>query len=395
MIEVQEVSKRYPLYAKPSDRILESLPFFSQTQHQEFEALRGVSFSVASGETFALVGPNGSGKSTLLQIIAGIFPPTSGIVRKSGRTAALLELGAGFSPEFTGRENVILHGELHGFSRPEIFDRLGDVEAFAGIGEFFDRPVKEYSTGMYLRLAFAAAIHADPEILIVDEALSVGDVRFANRCIRKFEELKQRGTTILFVSHDLGMVKRLADRAALLMKGTIDCMGPPGDVVNRYVGIALAGEVEENPPTGGSIRHGDGKSRIDAVRLCDKHGIEKRLFSPGEAIIIECDATFLQDCDDPMAGVLIRSRLGVDVYGTNTKIEGIKTGRVRAGTAVRIRFCLPCHLTGQDFSVTLALQNSDGTSQDWRDDIASFRVIQPKQLAGVADLRAEVEWRTR
>lgn len=395
MIEVQEVSKRYPLYAKPSDRILESLPFFSQTRHQEFEALRGVSFSVASGETFALVGPNGSGKSTLLQIIAGIFPPTSGSVRKSGRTAALLELGAGFSPEFTGRENVILHGELHGFSRPEILDRLGDVQAFAGIGEFFDRPVKEYSTGMYLRLAFAAAIHADPEILIVDEALSVGDVRFANRCIRKFEELKQRGTTILFVSHDLGMVKRLADRAALLMKGSIDCMGLPGDVVNRYVGIALAGEVEENPAAGGSIRHGDGRSRIDAVRLCDKQGIEKRLFSPGESIVIECDATFLQDCDDPMAGVLIRSRLGVDVYGTNTKIEGIKTGRVRAGTAVRIRFCLPCNLTGQDFSVTLALQNPDGTSQDWRDDIASFRVIQPKQLAGVADLRAEVEWRTR
>lgn len=394
MIEVQEVSKRYPLYAKPSDRILEALPFFSRARHQEFEALRGVTFSVGAGETFALVGPNGSGKSTLLQIIAGIFPPSTGVVRKSGRTAALLELGAGFNAEFTGRENVILHGELHGFPRAEILGRLDAVEAFAGIGEFFDRPVKEYSTGMYLRLAFAAAIHMDPEILIVDEALSVGDVRFANRCIRKFEELKQRGTTILFVSHDLGMVKRLADRAALLIQGSIDCIGNPSDVVNRYVGIALAGEVEAHPETGGSIRHGDGTSRIDAVRLLNDRGVEQRLFAPGEPVIIECDATFLKPCVDPMAGVLIRSRLGVDVYGTNTKIEGIRTGKIPAGTHVRIRFRVPCHLTGQEYSVTLAMQNSDGTSQDWRDDVASFRVFQPKQLAGVADLRAEVAWQT-
>lgn len=394
MIEVQEVCKRYPLYAKPSDRILESLPLFSRTLHHEFEALRGVSFSVASGETFALVGPNGSGKSTLLQIIAGIFPPTSGWVRKKGRTAALLELGAGFNPEFTGRENVVLHGELNGFSRTQILSRIDEVEAFAGIPEFFDRPVKEYSTGMYLRLAFAAAIHIDPEILIVDEALSVGDVRFANRCIRKFEELKQSGTTILFVSHDLGMVKRLADRAALLMRGRIDCIGSPSDIVNRYIGIALAGEVDDSPEAGGCLRHGDGGSRIDAVRLLNEDGVEQRLFAPGEAVIIECDATFLRACEDPMAGVLVRSRLGVDVYGTNTKIEGVKTGRVSADTAVRVRFRIPCNLAGQEYSVTIAIQNPDGTSQDWRDDITSFRVIQPKQLAGVADLRAEVEWRT-
>jgi ABC-type polysaccharide/polyol phosphate transport system ATPase subunit len=392
VIEVREVSKRYPLYAKPSDRILESLPFWTRPRHREFEALRGVSFSVASGETFALVGPNGSGKSTLLQIIAGIFPPTSGTVRKEGRTAALLELGAGFNPEFSGRENVILHGELHGVSRSEVFDRLEEIETFAGIGSFFDRPVKEYSTGMYVRLAFSAAIHVDPEILVVDEALSVGDVRFANRCIRKFEDLKQRGKTILFVSHDLGMVKRLADRAALLLGGSVDCIGRPADVVNRYVGIALAGEVEERLDSGGPIRHGDGKSRIRRVRLLDADGVEKRLFSPGETITIEIEAIFLESCDAPMAGLLIRSRLGVDVYGTNTRIEGIHTGKIAAGTPVRVRFRMPCNLTGQDYSVTVALQNADGTSQDWQDDVASFRVIQPKQLAGVADLQAEVEW---
>jgi ABC-type polysaccharide/polyol phosphate transport system ATPase subunit len=394
VVEVQEVSKTYPLYAKPSDRVLESLPFFSQARHRDFEALRGVSFAVAAGETFALIGPNGSGKSTLLQIIAGIFPPTSGTVKRIGRTAALLELGAGFNPEFTGRENVILHGELHGLDRRQVMARLQEVENFAGIGGFFARPVKEYSTGMYVRLAFSAAIHVDPEILIVDEALAVGDVRFANRCIRKFEDLKQRGTTILFVSHDLGMVKRLADRAALLLNGSIDCIGNPSDVVNRYVGIALAGDVDQAFESSSGVRHGDKKSRIDAIRILDERGAEKRLFSPGEPVIIECDATFIESCDEPMAGLLIRSRLGVDVYGTNTKIEGIHTGTVLAGTQVRIRFRVPCDLTGQEYSVTLATQNSDGTSQDWRDDATSFRVIQPKQLAGVADLRAEVEWRT-
>jgi ABC-type polysaccharide/polyol phosphate transport system ATPase subunit len=394
VVEVQAVSKTYPLYSKPSDRLFESLPFSSRVRHKDFQALRNVSFAVASGETFALVGPNGSGKSTLLQIVAGIFPPTSGSVHRSGRIAALLELGAGFSPEFTGRENVLLHGELHGLGRDDVAARLPEIERFAGIGEFFDRPVKEYSTGMYLRLAFAAAIHVDPDILVVDEALAVGDVRFANRCIRKFEELKQRGTTILFVSHDLGMVKRLADRAVLLLSGSVDAIGNPSDVVNRYVGLALAGEVEEVADSGGPLRHGDGKSRIDSVRLTGAEGVEKRAFLSGEMMTVEFLATFLTACEDPMAGLLIRNRLGVDVYGTNTRIEGLSIGRVNAGTSATIRFRLPCHLAGQEYSVTVALQNADGTSQDWRDDIASFRVIQPKQIAGVTDLRAEVEWRT-
>ena len=190
----------------------------SRPRHTDFWALRDIGFEVEKGETLSLVGPNGCGKSTLLQIVSGILQPTTGRVVTRGRIAALLELGAGFNPEFSGRENVYLNGEIMGLSRAEIDKAMPSIEAFAEIGEFIERPVKEYSSGMYVRLAFSTAIHVDPEILIVDEALAVGDAVFANRCVRKFEELRERKITVLFVSHDLGLVKQLSDRAILLLQ---------------------------------------------------------------------------------------------------------------------------------------------------------------------------------
>ena len=204
MLHVQNVSKVYRLYRRPVDRLLEILPFNKHSAPTEFWALRDVSFNVERGEILGVIGPNGSGKSTLLQIVSGILEPTRGRVVTRGRIAALLELGAGFNPEFTGRENVFLNGEILGMSKREMDRVFPEIERFAEIGTFLDRPVKEYSSGMYVRLAFATAIHVDPEILIVDEALAVGDAIFANRCIKKFEELKERKVTVLFVSHDLG-----------------------------------------------------------------------------------------------------------------------------------------------------------------------------------------------
>src|SRR6266550_7484784 len=236
---VQNVSKLYRLYERPADRIREILPFFSDHLHTDFWALRDISFSLERGQILGLVGPNGCGKSTLLQIVCGILPPTNGRVVTQGRIAALLELGAGFNPEFTGRENVFLNGEIMGLSRAEIERAFPSIAAFADIGEFIHRPVKEYSSGMYVRLAFSTAIHVDPDILIVDEALAVGDAVFANRCVRKFEELKQRKVTVLFVSHDLGLVKQLANRAILLLNGRIAAHGTPNDVINRYIGLVL------------------------------------------------------------------------------------------------------------------------------------------------------------
>src|ERR1700691_5591583 len=244
VISVQNVSKVYHLYHHPFERVLGALAL-SRRKKAEFWALRDINLRIEKGEVFAILGPNGSGKSTLLQIISGILQPTSGRVLCSGRVAALLELGAGFNPEFSGRENVYLNGEILGLSRKELDQAFPRIEAFAEIGQFIDRPVKEYSSGMYVRLAFSTAIHVDPEVLIVDEALAVGDAIFASRCIKKFEELKARNVTVLFVSHDLGLVKRLSDRAALMLDGRVAAYGSPSDVGNRYVGVVLERQERE------------------------------------------------------------------------------------------------------------------------------------------------------
>jgi lipopolysaccharide transport system ATP-binding protein len=381
-VEVHHVTKRYPLYRRPADRLLESLPL-AAVRHTDFVALQDISFTVMPGETFALIGPNGCGKSTLLQIVAGIFAPSQGRVTTRGRIAALLELGAGFNPEFTGRENVFLNGEILGFRREQLETVFPSIEAFAEIGEFMDRPVKEYSSGMYVRLAFATAIHVEPDILIVDEALAVGDARFANRCIRKFEELKARGVTLLFVSHDLGLVKRLADRALLLVQGRAELLGSPADAVNRYVGLVLAPEEHASL---GPQRHGDGASEIVDVRLCGPGAVRS-----GDDVIVEITARFHRPSDDPMFGILLRNRLGVDVYGTNTRVEGHSLGHIAAGETVTVRFSFPAWLTGQEYTVTVATQHSTGLSQDWRDDALAFTVTEPRALAGLANLRAKVE----
>ncbi len=385
----QNISKVFRLYAKPSDRIRELVPFVGRPLHKDFWALRGVSLSVEAGEILAIIGPNGGGKSTLLQIVSGILQPTSGRVITQGRVAALLELGAGFNPEFTGRENVFMNGEIMGLSRPYIERAFPQIAGFAGIGEFIDRPVKEYSSGMYVRLAFATAIHADPEILVVDEALAVGDAMFANRCIRKFEELRERKVTILFVSHDLGLVKRLAHRAVLMLNGRIEAEGTPRDVVNRYVGLVSERERREleTAPGTESFRHGDGKSEIVSVEVCPPSVMT------GENMCIRISARFHRDAPDPMVGILIRDRLGIDVYGTNTRIEQVDLGDFRAGERLDIEFRFACRLTAQEYTVTAATQNWDGTSQDWLDDVTAFRVTDPKGSAGVANLAAEVQWR--
>src|SRR5579872_4448637 len=260
MVLIQNLSKLYRLYRGPSDRIRELFPFQRQKLHQDFWALRDISFSVEKGETLGIVGPNGCGKSTLLQIACGILQPTKGRAVTRGRVAALLELGAGFNPEFTGRENVLLNGEIMGLSRGAIERALPSIAAFADIGEFLDRPMKEYSTGMYVRLAFATAIHVEPDILVVDEALAVGDAVFANRCVRKFQELRARKVTVLFVSHDLGLVKQLSDRAILLVNGRMHAQGEPRDVINRYIGLVLERQQPQGPKEDrvrASFRHGD------------------------------------------------------------------------------------------------------------------------------------------
>jgi homopolymeric O-antigen transport system ATP-binding protein len=395
LVLVQNVSKLYRLYRRPSDRLREMLPG-SRPRHSDFWALRDIGFSLEKGETFGLVGPNGCGKSTLLQIVSGILQPTTGRVVTRGRIAALLELGAGFNPEFSGRENVYLNGEIMGLSRTAIDKAMPSIEAFAEIGEFIERPVKEYSSGMYVRLAFSTAIHVDPEILIVDEALAVGDAVFANRCVRKFHELRERKITVLFVSHDLGLVKQLSDRAILLLNGRVAAEGAPKDVINKYIGLVLErqeSKKEKEDRIRSSFRHGDGTSEILAVEIRNARGEAAASVSSGEPVTVRVRSRFHGAISDPMVGILIRTRIGMDVYGTNTRIEQVELGDFQAGDELEVDFHIECWLTPQQYTLTVATQNADGTSHDWLDDAVAFEVVDTRMSAGVANLRAEVEWR--
>jgi lipopolysaccharide transport system ATP-binding protein len=398
VISVQNVSKVYHLYRHPFDRVLAGFPF-GQRRAPEFWALKNINLQVEKGEVFALMGPNGSGKSTLLQVISGILQPTSGRVLCAGRIAALLELGAGFNPEFSGRDNVYLNGEIMGLSRKEMERAFPQIEAFADIGRFIDRPVKEYSSGMYVRLAFSAAIHIDPEILIVDEALAVGDAIFASRCIRKLEELRQRKVTVLLVSHDLGLVKRLSDRAAFMLEGRVVMEGTPKDAVNRYIGFVLDREraVKEHESTtaegvasNSSFRHGDGASRILDVLLLNRAGEPCRVFRPGESLIIRIQAVFQQRVSSPVIGILIRNRIGMDVFGTNTRLEQLELGTFESGEKLEIEFELDCLLSRQEYTLTVASQHWNGLSQDWLDDVVDFKVVDSKDVAGVLNLNTRV-----
>jgi lipopolysaccharide transport system ATP-binding protein len=396
---VQNISKLYRLYASPIDRLREQIPLQSQKRHKDFWALRDISFSVERGEIVSLVGPNGCGKSTLLQIICGILQPTTGRVVTRGRIAALLELGAGFNPEFTGRENVFLNGEILGLTREQMVRALPSIEAFAEIGQFIDRPVKEYSTGMYVRLAFATAIHVEPEILVVDEALAVGDAVFANRCMRKFHELKEKKTTILFVSHDLGLVKQLSNKSLFLLNGRIEAAGDPSLVINRYVGLVhqrqQMNEVEEvKAPDSlpATFRHGDQSSQITRVSIVDQAGSPCTVVRSGQTIEVKIAARFHERRVNPMAGILIRTRIGMDVYGTNTTIEQVCLGEFSEGDQLTVVFKFECWLTPQQYTLTAALQDAQGSSFDWLDDVVAFEVVSDRIAAGVVDLQASIQW---
>jgi ABC-type multidrug transport system ATPase subunit len=314
-----------------------------------------------------------------------------------GRLAALLELGAGFNPEFTGRENVLINGEILGITRSEMLGHMAAIEAFAEIGDYIDRPVKEYSSGMYVRLAFSTAIHVNPEILIVDEALAVGDAVFANRCIRKFEELREKKTTILFVSHDLGLVKQLSHRAIFLLNGRIEAEGEPKHVIDKYIGVVLerqkAFDQSDRPALPASNRHGDGLSEITGVRLLDANGKDCAVITSGDPVTIRITVRFTRERATPMVGVLIRNRIGMDIYGTNTRIEQVELGQYEPGEELEVDFAFECWLTPHQYTITAATQYLDGSSHDWLDDVVTFDVLSPRIAAGVVDLRAQIQHR--
>lgn len=405
VVDGQAVSKAYRIYAHPRHRLLEALWRGRRTYHQDFWALRDVTFQVWSGSTVGIVGMNGSGKSTLLQVIAGIVQPTRGRVVVRGRVASLLELGAGFNPEFTGRENILMHGAITGFRREEMLARLPAIEAFAEIGDFIDRPVKTYSSGMFVRLAFAAAIHVDPDILLVDEALAVGDAIFQHRCVRRIRELQEQGKTILYVSHDMGMVKAICSEAIFLHAGEVRAIGDPGDVANLYhahIANLEAGQAgSEAPPRdrallppaesvafradpafeqrAGLFRHGTGAARIRNVEVLDTHSRPIRAADFDQEIILRVHMEFYEDAPFSILGYYFRDKTGTDVIGSNTYEENAPIPPRMAGDTLVVDFGQRLPLTPGTYSVTVALAYSRYAPAyfDWIDNALVLEVLPP------------------
>jgi ABC-type polysaccharide/polyol phosphate transport system ATPase subunit len=356
---VENGSKNYRIYSKPADRLKEII-LRGRKFHQDFWAVKNVSFRVAQGSTFGVVGENGSGKSTLLQMIAGTLQPTEGKITLNGRVAALLELGAGFNQEFTGYENVFLNAAIMGLSEEETVRKLPEIERFAEIGTFIDQPVKTYSSGMYVRLAFAVAIHVDPEILLVDESLSVGDVYFQQRCMRKIRQMKQDGKTILFVSHDMTAVRNLCDAAIWLEHGELKGIGEPDEVVGKYLATMTMRRdpyatemVKSSTATvtnGDSLivrtlpnvdrRWGNRHAEIIGIQILDARGMRCDSVDHGAPIVARVSVAFHDDVPRPIVGILMRNRLGEDICGINTSAEGVELPPARAGQCFTVDFNL-------------------------------------------------------
>ena len=412
-LRVERVSKQYRIYEHPGDRLKESLTRGRWKWHREFWALRDISFEVEAGTTTGIVGPNGSGKSTLLQIITGTLEPTHGNVSYEGRVAALLELGAGFNLEFTGVENVFMNASLMGFSRKETERLLPEIERFAEIGDFIHQPVKTYSSGMYVRLAFATAVATEPQILIIDEALSVGDAVFQHRCLRRIKQMQENGTTILFVSHDPSAVKALCSRAILLNGGRIDTDGKPGDVLNRYQGLIMEREEaydrtetaqgeqvpegaadealgQQSPTLRYSYRHGDGSAEVLGAELLNAARENAELVDTGDQLTARMRVRFNRECVDPVFGFLIRNRLGIHAYGVNTEQKQVHLGKVEAGEVVEVTFAFDCWLGTDAYSVSFAVHSEEGISYDWIDGVLFFSVACAPPVEGVANLNASV-----
>lgn len=413
-LRVEGVSKQYRIYDRPSDRLKESLTRGRWSWHREFWALKGISFEIEKGTTTGIVGPNGSGKSTLLQIIAGTLDPTHGNVSVSGRVAALLELGAGFNPEFSGLENISMNAALMGFSRRETAARLPEIEKFAEIGEFINQPVKTYSSGMYVRLAFAIAVNVAPDILIVDEALSVGDTIFQHRCVRRIKEMQDSGVTVLFVSHEPTLVRALCSRAILLYQGETLADGRPVDVLNRYQRLIMAREAaykggDEAPPEPASddanqsepeqisgaplsyqYRHGNGDAEVIYAELLDADEQPLELVETGDLVYLRMRFVFRRDVEHPVCGFMIRSRHGMNVYGTNTEQRGLNLGAGHQGDVVEATFAFNCWLGQEHYFVSVAVHSPDGAAYDWLDGVIFFRVACAVEMEGLANLNARV-----
>lgn len=420
-IRAEHISKIYPLYSRKSDRLREGLSLRKKNLHRDFHALTDISFEVWQGECVGFVGRNGSGKSTLLKILTGVLTPTSGMYEVNGTVSALLELGAGFNMEYTGIENLYLNGAVMGFSRGEMDAKIDEILDFADIGDFVYQPVKIYSSGMFVRLAFALAINVDPDVLIVDEALSVGDSYFQQKCYKKFTEFKERGRTILFVTHDLGSVIRYCSRAYLMDAGRILTTGRPKTIVDQYkkliAGIALETEkvhekqnitnladLSENKSgdtwkshyvlNSGELSYGDGGAEIIDFGIFDENNNLCSACSKGETYTFRIKVRIDEDIDDAIFAFTIKDVKGNEITGTNTRLEDVDTGRLKKGDIVTVSFTQRIDLQGTRFYLSFGVTKymNDGTLKVFHRlyDIIELCVIAAKATVGWFDTNSSI-----
>ena len=441
-IEVKNVTKIYRLYDKPADRLKESLSPGHKSYHKDFYALNDVSFDVKKGESVGIIGTNGSGKSTMLKIITGVLKESSGSVKVNGTVSALLELGAGFNSDYTGIENVYMNGTMMGFSKKEMDEKLPSILEFADIGDFVYQPVKSYSSGMFVRLAFALAINVDPEILVVDEALSVGDVFFQAKCYHRMEELQKKGTTILMVTHDMGSVLKYCSRVVLINRGVKVFEGKPGETVDLYKKILAGqyGQLEEmlnekksgepgtsadgkasagteNAYASGHIleaqgasgteglmrnemtinpnvnEYGNGRAEIYDFGIIDAKGKLTNLVLKGESFTIRERIRFNGEIKSPIFTYTIRDKKGTDLSGTNTMFEGVDTGTVRAGDSYECEFTQRMQLQGGEYLISMSctgFEEGEHTVYHRLYDLLSLTVISNKNTVGVYDMESQV-----
>lgn len=425
-IRVKDVTKMYRLYSRNRDRIVDAFGLSKKKRYREHFALHHLSFDVNKGETVGIIGTNGAGKSTILKIITGVLTPTEGSVEINGRISALLELGTGFNMEYTGIENVYLSGMMSGYSHEEIEKKMDSILEFADIGEFVNQPVKSYSSGMFVRLAFAVAINIDPEILIVDEALSVGDAFFQAKCYKKFEDFKKEGKTILLVSHDLGSIQRYCDRVILLNKGVKLAEGKPRDMIDLYKKLMvnqvdadaiLRGEADIHSTIGQQKitdagesdgetwkshfeinpninEYGDGTAEIVDFAVRDDAGLLTSTILKGGKFQIQSKVLFHKRVDNPIFTYTIKNLQGVAITGTNTMFERKDIGTVNPGDVYTATFTQEMNLQGGDYLLSISCTGfHDGEFQVYHRlyDVINLSVVSDKNTVGFYDMNSEVK----
>ena len=420
VIKADKISKIYRLYNKPSDRLREALLPGKKKLGKDHYALTDLDLTIYKGETVGIIGTNGSGKSTILKIITGVLSPTKGDIKVNGRISALLELGAGFNMEYNGIENIYLNGTMMGFSKKEIDERLDSILAFADIGDYVYQPCKTYSSGMFVRLAFAVAINIDPEILIVDEALSVGDVFFQAKCYHKFEEFKKEGKTILFVSHDLSSIAKYCDRVILLNKGVKLDEGNPKEMIDAYKQVLVGqyriperedsllddADIQElankaaddagrsadgiNPDT---LEYGTGDATIHDYYITDKKGTRTTAIIKGEPFMIHFSVDFNRDITAPIFAFTIKNIRGTEITGTNTMYEKAFLESVKKGDSKTVTFTQDMNLQGGEYLLSLGVtgyEREDFQVYHRLYDVINITVVSDKNTVGYYDMNSKV-----